>query len=127
MAFIQAKTVFGARHGLVTLFQLMTTVSENNANYLVMIKDALIIDKPVYPHRGLLIDTSRHFLHLDTIKRTLDGMGHSKLNVLHWHATDSHSFPLKLPRIPELAKYVLINRAVINNYQYYLMTLCKAI
>ncbi|XKL63937.1 hypothetical protein PGB90_006301 [Kerria lacca] len=105
MAFIQAKTVFGARHGLVTLFQLMTTVSENNANYLVMIKDALIIDKPVYPHRGLLIDTSRHFLHLDTIKRTLDGMGHSKLNVLHWHATDSHSFPLKLPRIPELAKY----------------------
>lgn len=69
-----------------------------------MIKEAVVNDRPVYPHRGLLIDTSRHYLHVNTIRRILDAMGHSKQNVLHWHATDTHSFPLKLPRVPELAK-----------------------
>ena len=101
---ITAISLFGARHALETLFQLMTNLSKNNTSYLVMVKDAMVRDRPLYAHRGLLIDTSRHYLHTDTIKRTLDAMGHSKLNVLHWHATDSHSFPLKLPKVPELAK-----------------------
>lgn len=103
---VKAATVFGARHALQTLFQLTTAIEKNNTRHLLMVEKALILDKPVYPHRGLLIDTSRNYLKVDTIKRTLDGMGHSKMNVLHWHATDSHSFPLKLPRIPEMAKYV---------------------
>lgn len=90
-----------------TLFQLMTVLIVDKIGYMYIIKDASVYDIPVYPHRGLLIDTSRNYLSMDTIKRTLDGMGHSKMNVLHWHATDSHSFPLKLPRVPELAKYAL--------------------
>lgn len=103
-ATIQAKTAYGARHGLQTLSQLMTVVSHSNTSFITMIKQAFITDAPVYPHRGLLIDTSRHFLNMETIKRTLDGMAQSKLNVLHWHATDTHSFPLKLPRVPQLTK-----------------------
>lgn len=101
---IYAVSLFGARHALETLFQLMTSLSKNGNSYLVMVRDAMVRDRPVYAHRGLLMDTSRHYLRTDTIKRTLDAMGHSKLNVLHWHATDTHSFPLKLPSVPQLAK-----------------------
>ena len=32
-------------------------------------------------------------------------MSYNKLNILHWHITDTHSFPLHLENLPELAKY----------------------
>ncbi|KAK9659895.1 Glucosamine-6-phosphate isomerase (Glucosamine-6-phosphate deaminase) (GNPDA) (GlcN6P deaminase) [Basidiobolus ranarum] len=62
-----------------------------------------IADKPAFPHRGLMIDTSRNFLSIKDIKRTLDGMSYNKLNVLHWHIIDQHSFPLMTKTYPELA------------------------
>ena len=34
----------------------------------------------------------------------LDGMSMVKLNVFHWHITDSQSWPLDLASYPELAK-----------------------
>lgn len=34
-----------------------------------------------------------------------DGMAMVKLNVVHWHITDSHSFPLVIESHPDLAKY----------------------
>lgn len=100
---IQANTVFGARHGLETLGQLVTVV-QTTGSQLVMLAAATVNDKPVYPHRGLLLDTSRNFLPLSAIKRSVDAMAACKLNVLHWHATDSHSFPLLLPRVPQMAR-----------------------
>jgi len=36
-----------------------------------------------------MIDTGRHFLTKKVIKRIIDGMSFSKLNVLHWHISDS--------------------------------------
>lgn len=51
-----------------------------------------------------MLDTARHYFPMSTIKRTIDAMGHSKLNVFHWHATDTHSFPLDLPSAPQMAK-----------------------
>lgn len=38
-----------------------------------------VADEPRYPHRGLLIDSSRHFLPLDTIYRVIDSMAYAKV------------------------------------------------
>ncbi|XP_066903581.1 chitooligosaccharidolytic beta-N-acetylglucosaminidase isoform X2 [Halyomorpha halys] len=100
---IYAETAFGARHALETLSQLTSRVNYDNSCSIYIIS-ANIEDKPVFKHRGILIDTSRHFIPVRDLERTLGAMAANKLNVLHWHATDSHSFPLLLSKIPLLAR-----------------------
>lgn len=106
---IVSETIYGVRHGLETLSQLMVNnkLEPNQQNKDIMLvtsANVTIIDIPVYLHRGLLIDTARNYLPIKTIKRQLDAMAHSKMNVLHWHATDSQSFPLQLRHVAILAK-----------------------
>jgi hexosaminidase len=64
----------------------------------------LIEDKPSFEFRGLMIDTSRHYLPLNLILKNLDAMAMNKLNVLHWHITDRESFPWQTESYPELAE-----------------------
>ena len=63
-----------------------------------------IVDAPWRPWRGLLLDTSRHFLPPSAILAALDGLAAAKMNVLHWHVTDAQSFPLDLLSHPTLAR-----------------------
>lgn len=100
---IASKTAFGTRHGLETLSQLMVKITDdNNRNGLVTVSQVEISDKPYYKHRGLLLDTARHFIPVDTILKIMDGMSVNKLNVFHWHITDSQSFPVEIKRLPQM-------------------------
>lgn len=66
---INADTVFGARHGLETLSQLV--VFDDIRNELQVPKEFTIEDAPFYVHRGLLLDTSRNYYTVASIKRTI--------------------------------------------------------
>lgn len=101
--YITAATFFGARHALETLSQLMAW--DDSIDRLIMVTDATISDSPAFPHRGLLIDTSRNFVSIEMIKKIIDAMSFNKLNVFHWHITDTHSFPFVSRREPLLALY----------------------
>ena len=61
-----------------------------------------ISDSPRFPHRGIMIDSSRHFITMDVIKETLDLMEMNKMNVFHWHLSDDNSFPYVSQRFPIL-------------------------
>lgn len=98
-----ADNVFGARHGLETLNQLI--VKDSLRRELVMPTEVRIVDSPAYKYRGVLLDTARSFVNVEAIKRTIDAMAASKLNTFHWHITDSHSFPLVSKTFPKFSQY----------------------
>jgi hexosaminidase len=56
-----------------------------------------IQDEPRYGYRGFMLDVSREYYPVDTIKQIIDGLRMSKINVLHLHLTDDDSFPIQLP------------------------------
>ena len=64
-----AQTYFGIRHGLETLSQLITFDADNSLEEdLHMPSSVTIKDEPMYPYRGLLLDTSRNYFSIDSIK-----------------------------------------------------------
>jgi hexosaminidase len=98
---LQAATDIGALRGLETFLQLLT-LDEHG----VRVPEITIYDEPRFPWRGLMIDSSRHFMPVEMVKRNLDGMAAVKLNVLHWHLVDDQGFrveTLAWPRLHENA------------------------
>uniref|UniRef100_A0A0E0H8N4 Beta-hexosaminidase n=1 Tax=Oryza nivara TaxID=4536 RepID=A0A0E0H8N4_ORYNI len=102
-ATIEANTIYGAIRGLETFSQLCV-FNYDTKNVEVRHAPWYIEDEPRFAFRGLLLDTSRHFLPVDVIKQVIDSMSFSKLNVLHWHIIDEQSFPLEVPSYPKLWK-----------------------
>ncbi|PVU94772.1 hypothetical protein BB561_002273 [Smittium simulii] len=98
-ASLLSKTVYGAIRGLETFSQL---VLYNDNHHVIKNAPVSITDKPEFAHRGILLDTSRNYYSISSIKRTLDAMAYTKMNVLHWHIVDSQSWPVESKFDPEL-------------------------
>ncbi|KAL2870033.1 beta-N-acetylhexosaminidase [Aspergillus lucknowensis] len=97
---ITAKTVWGALHAFTTFQQLV--ISEGGA--LIIEQPVQIRDAPLYPYRGIMMDTGRNFISVRKIYEQLDGLSLSKLNVLHWHLDDTQSWPVHIDTYPEMTK-----------------------
>ena len=91
---IRCQTVFGAMRALETLSQFVHYNFEYDLYYMHQLP-SMIVDKPAFTHRGLLLDTGRHFTPLAGIQHVIRAMSYAKLNVLHWHIVDGQSFPLQ--------------------------------
>lgn len=94
---LQAKTDIGALRGLETLLQLAQPDGPAFIFPAVHIEDS-----PRFPWRGLMLDCGRHFLPIEVIYRTLDGMAAVKLNVLHWHLSEDQGFRVESRVFPKL-------------------------
>ena len=42
---------------------------------------------------------------IDLFLQLIDSLSYSKQNVFHWHLTDSQSFPLLMPSLPDFVRY----------------------
>ena len=79
-------------YGLETLSQLIKFDFSREQYYLPAACD--IADAPRFPHRGLLIDSGRHFLPTSFIKKQVTVLRAHKMNVLHWHLTEDQAWPV---------------------------------
>ena len=94
---LTAPTPLGAMHGLQTFLQLVDVSPGGFAAPAVTIHD-----QPRFPWRGLMIDSARHFIPLDVIRRNLDGMEAVKMNVFHWHLSENQGFRVESKKFPKL-------------------------
>ena len=108
VASITASTAFGALWGLETLAQRVARKFSTSPAGAVsaswyQVCDGNVTDAPRFPYRAMLIDTSRHFITVPAIKEVISMLSYLKMNGLHWHITDTQSWPLFVPSRPEIS------------------------
>jgi hexosaminidase len=94
---LQAHAPTGIVRGLATFLQL---VSPGKSGFRA--PAVVIVDRPRFAWRGLMIDVSRHFMPAAVIRRQIDAMEAVKLNVLHLHLSDNQGFRVESRRYPKL-------------------------
>jgi hexosaminidase len=94
---LNAPTPLGAMHGLQTFLQLVDVSPGGFAAPALKIQD-----QPRFPWRGLMIDSARHFIPLDVIRRNIDAMEAVKMNVFHWHLSENQGFRVESKKFPKL-------------------------
>ena len=94
---LHAPNPLGALRGLQTFLQLIAITPDGFS-----VPSLHIEDRPRFPWRGLMIDSCRHFIPLDVVKRNLDGMEAVKMNVLHWHLSENEGFRAESHKFPKL-------------------------
>jgi hexosaminidase len=62
----------------------------------------VIRDEPAFRFRGFMLDASRHFQPVATVKHVFDYMLSMKLNVFHWHLSDDQGWRVQSLKHPEL-------------------------
>ena len=94
---LEAANPLGVMHGLQTFLQLVRITPQGFTVPVVTIDD-----EPRFAWRGLMLDVGRHFMPLEVVYRTLDGMEAVKMNVFHWHLTDDQGFRVESFKFPLL-------------------------
>lgn len=94
---LTAQGPAGALHGMTSLPQLVRQELDGP-----VLAQAHMEDTPRFAWRGLMLDTSRHFMPLADLLRQLDAMEMVKLNVLHLHLSDGAAFRVESRAFPRL-------------------------
>lgn len=98
-ASLRAEQVWGILTGLETFSQLVFWNGQFFGVNMTLIKDS-----PRFNLRGIMLDTSRHFLPVHILQQNLDAMEGNKMNVFHWHIVDDQSFPYVSTKFPQMSK-----------------------
>ena len=93
-AILRAKTEQGLVWAKATLAQLK---DENGLVPVVKIKDY-----PAFPIRGFMHDNGRNYRPVHMLKEDIDLFSSYKLNVFHWHLTDSPAWRIESHCYPQL-------------------------
>lgn len=84
-------------YGVVSIIQILKASNGT-------LREFTLRDHPDFEWRGLHLDVSRHFFHVDEVMRLLDLMALYKLNKFHWHLTDDQGWRIQIDKYPLLTE-----------------------
>lgn len=91
----------GAFYAVQSLLQMLPMVRTNAA---LTVKSVEIKDYPRFAWRGMMLDVSRHFQTVESIKQTLDMLAFYKINKFQWHVCDNEGWRLEIKKYPKLTE-----------------------
>jgi|EP00945_MAST-04E_sp_MAST-4E-sp1_P004026 hexosaminidase len=100
-AVLTAPSVFGALYAMESFSQLLS--HEAKGSYLLG-DNVTVHDSPDYAWRGLMVDSGRRFVNVETMENLMDTMAAVKLNVLHLHASDRCRWSVESKLYPNLTE-----------------------
>jgi hexosaminidase len=98
----------GVFYGIQTVRQLLPADIESkndNTREKWFLPTGTIRDWPEYQYRGAMLDVSRHFFGVETVKRFIDYLALYKFNVLHLHLSDDQGWRIEIESWPNLARH----------------------
>lgn len=88
-------------NGLLYALQSLRQIISHQENGII-IPSCQIIDEPAFHCRAFMLDESRHFHGMETVKKLLDEMCYLKMNTFHWHLVDDPGWRIEIKKYPEL-------------------------
>lgn len=88
--------------GIIRAASTLSQLLPNSANGGAAVAAVEIEDYPRFEWRGIMLDVSRHFEDVASVKKVLDMMARYKLNKFHWHLTDDQGWRVEIKQYPDL-------------------------
>ncbi len=92
-----------SENGVLYAFQSLSQIVQADGN-TVALPVCTITDEPAFSWRAFMLDESRHFHGMETVKMLLDEMARLKMNIFHWHLVDDPGWRIEIKKYPELTK-----------------------
>lgn len=93
---IESSGEAGLYYGVQTLRQLMQ--GRRTA------PGVKIEDRPEFAWRGAMLDSARHFMPVEFVKKFIDQLSQHKMNRFHWHLTEDQGWRIEIKRYPRLTE-----------------------
>ena len=97
---ISGASEAGVFYGIQTLRKSLPITKTANVSFPAV----KIQDYPRFAYRGMMLDVSRHFFTLDSIKRYIDMLALHNINRFHWHLSEDQGWRIEIKKYPELTK-----------------------
>lgn len=91
----------GLFYGVQTLRQILSGTRREQEIVLPFLS---ISDAPRFRYRGMHLDTARHFMPIEFVKKYIDLMSQYKFNYFHWHLTDDQGWRIEIKKYPRLTE-----------------------
>ncbi len=103
---IQAKSATGVFYAVQTLKQIVPVQAYETPIDLqkLNLPTLQIEDTPHFAYRGFMLDCSRHFWDVNTVKEIIDILALHKMNRLHWHLTEDQGWRIEIKKYPLLTE-----------------------
>lgn len=92
----------GVLRGIQTLLKGLPAQVESGE--VPALQGGEIRDYPQFAYRAFMLDCSRHFFPVETVKKVIDIAALHQLNQFHWHLTDDQGWRLEIKKYPRLTE-----------------------